>query len=164
MTKTVKSKQNGHYVGMPSLSHEQVVDPDAAPSPSGSRETEAPQEVVFDDARKAEAVALLAIGTSVSETARQVGVNRSTIYRWLSDPDLGQALKERREELIEQTFNLQVFASLQATKKLLELLDHEDPRFAFWSARILAPLKDAYMVMDHERRVRQMEDIVDFPV
>jgi hypothetical protein len=112
--------------------------------------------------RRPQAIGLLATGTSVSEVARRLQVDRSTVHRWLSDPDFEREVAERRQELIEKTFDLQVYASLQATKKLLELLDSNDLRIVFWAARTLAPLKEAFMHMDHERRIRKMEDLDEY--
>jgi hypothetical protein len=112
--------------------------------------------------RRPEAIGLLASGTSVSEVARTIGVDRSTVHRWLSDPDFACEVADRRQELIEKTFDLQIYASLQATGKLLELLDSDDLRIVFWSARTLAPLKEAYMHIDHERRIRRMEDLDEY--
>jgi hypothetical protein len=112
--------------------------------------------------RRPQAIGLLATGTPVAEVARTIDVDRSTVHRWLSDPDFAREVAERRQELIEKTFDLQIYASLQATRKLLELLDSDDPRIVFWSARTLAPLKDAYMNLDHERRIRRMEDLDEY--
>jgi hypothetical protein len=156
-----KSKQNekGIYVGLPS--------PNGGESHSSTDEADLEVEAAFveqkslDDVRKAQAIQLLTTGNSVSETARIVGVHRSTIHRWLSDPDFSRVLAERRAEFIDQTFDLQLFASLQATRKLLQLMESDDQRMAFWSARTLLPLKDAFMRIDHERRVRSMEDVLD---
>jgi Homeodomain-like domain len=157
MNKTAR-KQNGIYVGTPSANGVKRITQESVSCPDA--ESDHVDHGVNDNAKKARAVALLASGTSVSEVARTLGVHRTTIHRWFSDPCFSDELARQRDGLIEQTFDLQVFASLQATRKLLELLDSEDPRIAFWSARTLAPLKEAYVLMDHERRVRSMENIV----
>lgn len=53
--------------------------------------------------RQENAAALLAVGTTIAETARQVGVERNTVYRWLRQPAFcahyKQQLKDVRREI-----------------------------------------------------------------
>jgi hypothetical protein len=66
-----------------------------------------------------------------------------------------------RERLIEETFSLQVLASKRATLRLLELIEDDNVRLALSAIKTAAPLKDAYVSMDRERRVRFVEDNLD---
>jgi hypothetical protein len=110
-------------------------------------------------ARKQWAIAQLATGAAVSEVARRIGADRSTVHRWLQDPEFARQVAISRDELIEKAFDLHIYASLQGTRKLLQFLDSDDFRLAFWAARTLVPLKEAYSHIDRDRRIRRIEDL-----
>jgi hypothetical protein len=109
--------------------------------------------------RKARAIAELSTGTSVSKVARRLSVNRSTVHRWLEDPEFARQVAVRRDELIAKAFDLHIYASLQGTRKLLQLIESNDVRLAFWAARTLLPLSATYSRIDHEKRIRLIEDV-----
>ncbi len=60
------------------------------------------------------AVDLLASGTTVSETARKVGRDPRTIYRWFDDPVFMAELEDRRQELLDSMLDQRLLASRMA--------------------------------------------------
>jgi hypothetical protein len=146
-----------HYA----LSPEQAEGALSRSGPAAESAEEAVKKRAFNASgtRKTWAIAQLAIGASVSEVARHIRVHRSTVHRWLEEPDFARQLVISRAELIEKAFDLHIYASLQGTRKLLEYLDSDDVRLAFWAARTLVPLKSVYTQIDQERRIRMIEDV-----
>lgn len=110
------------------------------------------------DARKGRALALMVVGTPIVHVADAVKVHRSTIHRWLADPDFQRELASRREEFLERTFDLQAYAGTLATTKLIELLDSQDDKVALRAAHALVAAGRTYVLIDQERRVRRLED------
>ena len=100
-------------------------------------------------------------GKQVSEIASALGVHRTTVYRWTTEPAFQLDLNVYREQLIEETFSLQILAAKRATLRLLELIEHDDPRIALSATKTAVPLKEAYVSMDRERRTRILEDNLD---
>ncbi len=107
---------------------------------------------------RAEALVLLVQGLPITHIADVLQVHRSTVHRWIADPEFQRDLALYRDLLIEETFDLQVLASKRATLRLIELMESDDPRIALSAIKTAAPLKDHYQAMDHERRVRFLED------
>ena len=75
------------------------------------------------DSKQISAVAGLTAGGSVTDVARQIGVDRSTIYRWLNEDPvfLSELNKEKQEQLRGIRAELSSLAQT-ATKTLRELL------------------------------------------
>lgn len=108
-----------------------------------------------------EALTLLMRGMRVSEVAERLGVHRSTVYRWTTEPEFQREVRVYRESLIEQCFDMQVLVSKRATIHLLELIEDDNPRVAIPAIRIAAPLKDTYNHIDRDKRLRFIEDNLD---
>ena len=113
------------------------------------------------DVKRARAVALMLEGRPVKEVAATLKVHRGTVHRWRADPEFEHELSLRRDEFVQKTFGLQVYASTLAVHKLTELLDSHDERVALRAAQTLAMLERSYVLMDQERRIRRLED--NFP-
>jgi hypothetical protein len=107
--------------------------------------------------KRLQAIRLLVLGHSVTEVADKLNVDRSTVHRWLIDPDFQQELAKRQGELTDKTLGLYAYASLQAIRKLVEMLDEDDERIVYLVARLLVPTMGRVSVT-HERRIRRLED------
>lgn len=114
------------------------------------------------DAKRARAIPLMLKSTSVVEVAATMGVHRSTVHRWLADPDFQHELSERRDDFLERTFDLQAYASTLAATRLIELLDSPDERVALRAAQTLVAAARTYVLIDQERRVRRLEENLPF--
>jgi transposase-like protein len=120
-------------------------------------------EPVRDDQRliprQHQAVGLLVRGMTVTDVARELGVHRSTIHRWLDDPDFRLKLEARREELLTSMLDQQLLASRMATTKLIELLESEDERVALRTAIILySGGQRIYYFADLKKRIELLEN------
>jgi len=109
--------------------------------------------------RQHQAVGLLVQGMTVTDVARELGVDRSTIHRWLNDSDFRLKLEARREELLTSMLDQQLLASRMATTKLIELLESEDERVALRAAIILySGGQRIYHFADLKKRIELLEN------
>ena len=76
--------------------------------------------------KQAMAVELLASGMTVTEVARQLGADPSTLHRWLNDPLFVAELEARRDEIVESMLDQHLLASRIATAKLMKLMDSDN--------------------------------------
>jgi transposase-like protein len=105
------------------------------------------------------AVELLASGMTVTEVARQLGADPSTVHRWLNDPFFAAELEARRDEIIESMLDQHLLASRMATAKLMELMDSDNEQVALRAAAVLyAGGQRAYQFMDVRKRIEKLED------
>lgn len=108
---------------------------------------------------QAMAVELLITGMTKTDVARQLGVDRSTVHRWLTDPFFVAQLEARRDEVVESMLDLQVLAGRMATAKLIELLESPNEQVALRAAIALyAGGHRAYQFIDLRKRVERLED------
>ena len=105
------------------------------------------------------AVDLLASGTTVSKTAREVGVDPSTIHRWLNDPVFMAELEDRRQELLDSMLDQHLLAGRMATAKLVESMESSEEGIALRAATELyrGSLR-AYHTIDERKRIDRLED------
>ncbi len=105
------------------------------------------------------AVDLLASGTTVSETARKVGRDPRTIYRWFDDPVFMAELEDRRQELLDSMLDQRLLASRMSTAKLMEAMESSNEGIALRAAIELSRegLR-AYRTIDERKRIERLED------
>ncbi len=105
------------------------------------------------------AVDLLASGTTVSKTAREVGVDPSTIYRWYNGPVFMAELEDRRQELVDSMLDQHLLAGRMATAKLVESMESAQEGIALRAAIELhrGSLR-AYRTIDERKRTDRLED------
>ena len=109
--------------------------------------------------KQAMAVELLASGMTVTEVARQLGADPSTLHRWLNDPLFVAELEARRDELIDAMLDQHLLASRMATAKLMKLMDSDNEQVALRAAATLyAGGQRAYQFMDVRKRIERLED------
>ena len=105
------------------------------------------------------AVDLLVSGMTVSETARKVGVDPRTIYRWYHDPVFMAELEDRRQELLDSMLDQHLLAGRMATAKLMEAMESSNEGIALRAATELyrGSLR-AYRTIDERKRIERLED------
>lgn len=87
---------------------------------------------------------------SISTVAKNTGVNRTTIYKYLDNPIFAREYRKRRSEIFTQTTGLLVRASSVAVRSLVEmLLDPNTPA----TARVSA----ARAVLEHSRNSQDLD-------
>jgi len=109
--------------------------------------------------KQALAVELLASGMMVTEVAKRLTVDRSSIYRWFNDPVFMGELEARRDEIVESMLDHQLLSCRTATAKLIELMESEDSAVALRAAITLynGGMR-AYQFMDVRKRIERLED------
>ncbi|TMG01428.1 MAG: hypothetical protein E6I09_12405 [Chloroflexi bacterium] len=109
--------------------------------------------------KQAMAVELLASGMTVTEAARQLDIDPSTVHRWLNDALFVAELEARRGEIVESMLDQHLLASRIATAKLMGLIDSPNEQIALRAAAILyAGGQRAYQFMDVRKRIERLED------
>jgi len=109
--------------------------------------------------KQAMAVELLASGMTVTEAARQLDIDPSTVHRWLNDALFVAELEARRDEVVESMLDQHVLASRMATAKLMKLMDSDNEQVALRAAATLyAGGQRAYQFMDVRKRIERLED------
>jgi transposase-like protein len=109
--------------------------------------------------KQAIAVELLASGMTVTEVAKKLGVDPSTVHRWLNDSFFVAELEARRDELIDAMLDQHLLASRMATAKLMKLMDSDNEQVALRAAATLyAGGQRAYQFMDVRKRIERLED------
>ncbi len=105
------------------------------------------------------AVDLLASGMTVSETARNVDVDRRTIHRWFDDPVFMAELEDRRQELLDSMLDQHLLAGRMATAKLVQSMESSEEGIALRAATELyrGSLR-AYHTIDERKRLDRLED------
>lgn len=84
------------------------------------------------------AIVLLAEGKNYNEVAKEVGVNRSTIYRWKTENALFMVEHNRlRDNLWVASEARLLKARTAAIEEAMALLEHEDPRVRLRAVEIL---------------------------
>ena len=105
------------------------------------------------------AVDLLATGMTISETARQIVVDRATIHRWLNDPVFMAELEDRRQELLDSMLDQHLLAGRMATAKLVESMESPEEVIALRAAiELYRGSLRAYHTIDERKRIERIED------
>ena len=96
---------------------------------------------------------------TVTEAARQLDIDPSTVHRWLNDALFVAELEARRGEIVESMLDQHLLASRIATAKLMGLIDSPNEQIALRAAAILyAGGQRAYQFMDVRKRIERLED------
>ena len=95
---------------------------------------------------------LLAAGKSPTKAAEQLGVGRSTVYRWMrEDPSIRERAKEMRESAFEEAINSLAESAAEAVAILQELArSAETP---------MARVQAATRILEYAFRGRQEMDV-----
>lgn len=99
---------------------------------------------------------------SITRAAVVVGVSRTTVYRWLSNPSFKYELDRRREEAAEEALLALKGMLLQAVSAVAGLLESDDPRVRLGAARLA--LAFGFRVLEDneiKRRLDLLENSID---
>jgi len=103
--------------------------------------------------RQQRALELLLAGQTITEAARAVGINRSTLTRWLASPHVRQALGEQRQRRMDEIHHRLAALTDRALDSLGAVLEGEAPP----GAKVRAALG----VIDVLLKVREQTELVD---
>ena len=108
------------------------------------------------------AIQLLMRSLSVAEVARDTGVNRVTIYRWLKNDLFNAELDKRKNELIKRSSRKLAGAMDQAIDVLIELLKSKNQNVRRLSAGNLIDYCLKFSdITDIEKRIKALEVAID---
>ena len=101
-------------------------------------------------------------GDSMESVAKEAGIERGTIYRWLKDPAFKQRLEEARQEVFEDGLNRLKTATDKAAQKMIELLDSKDPTARRLAAKdILTFAFRSFETRELEARIERIEGLIE---
>ena len=95
----------------------------------------------------------------VSEKARNAGISRNTMYRWLRDGDFRRRLKEACNEAMSLSDSQLQLASHQAVTVLFRALEDENSDIRLRAAQSIVKLgQDSSVSLHLEEKVNVIED------
>jgi transposase len=95
------------------------------------------------DERQEQAIFLLLEGKQISEVAEELGVDRSTVYRWKQNNALFKKVMDKLKRSVWEAGESQlIHARLAAIDTVIELLDHEDARVKLKAIEIILRFDD----------------------
>lgn len=102
---------------------------------------------------------------TTEEAIKDAGINRSTAYKYLRDPEFSNEYRRIRRETMQQVTSKLQKASLTAVETLLDVM--ADKEMSTSSARVQASkavLENAYKGIemdDLQQRIEQLEEALD---
>ena len=88
--------------------------------------------------------------TDTQAAARATGIGRSTVYRWLREPDFADELARRRNKVLNEALESVKNLTTRAARELGALLDTEDERLRRQICRD---------ILSHSIKIRELEEI-----
>lgn len=88
----------------------------------------------------------------VSNAAKQADVSRSTVYRWLRDPDFADEVKQRRNAMLDAAIESIKCHSQNAANTLASMLDSKDERLRRMAAKDL---------LDYSFKILEGRDVLE---
>jgi hypothetical protein len=108
--------------------------------------------------RTEEAIAALLTYPTIREAAASIGVNETTLIRWLNEPTFKAEYQRARHQVLESALTKLQVATGKAVDTLVKLLDGDSPNAACRAAAlILEHAQKAQEWIDLTGRVEQLE-------
>ena len=105
------------------------------------------------------AIQLLMRSLPVAEVAREIGVSRVSIYRWLKNDLFNAELNKRKNELIRRASRKLAGALDQAGEVLIDLLEAKNPSVRRLAAGNVYDYCQKFSnITDLEDRIKALED------
>jgi molybdenum-dependent DNA-binding transcriptional regulator ModE len=112
----------------------------------------------FDRRNDAKLVTALAGGASIRGASRQTGISERTIYRRLESAEFCQQVVEARKKMIERATATLVGGSTKAARKLVKLLEADNPSIQRLAAKDILELRlKIVQVEEIEKRLAEVE-------
>ena len=113
--------------------------------------------------KKRKAIAALLINSTVTAAAKSAGVGRSTLQRWLKEPDFKAALREAQTDRLERA-TVRLTGELPAAISTLSEIHQDEDQPASARVRAAALVLDYYMrfidAYDLAERVESLEKML----
>ncbi len=109
--------------------------------------------------RQEQAIVALLTRPTIEQAAEEVGVNESTVRRWLKEPAFEEAYREERRRVLERAVGVLQKASVGAVGALMRNLKCGLPSVEVRAARtILEMALKGQEIYDHDERLRRLEE------
>ena len=96
---------------------------------------------------------------TIAGAAKNAGVARSTVYRWLEDPKFRDEVSRARRHFLEEGVETLVGGMEKGASRLLEALDAPDRNIRLRAAIAVVQMGlDVAAIADFERRLAELED------
>ena len=105
------------------------------------------------------AAEVLAMGGSASDAARAASVTSRTIRRWRADEVIfADAVDDARASMLTEAAGLLAAATTTAARRLAEIAEDPEPRYALPASRSILDLASRYRTDSQlEERIKQLE-------
>ena len=95
----------------------------------------------------------------ITEQARNAGVSRNTLYRWLADQNFRECLERLREETLRFSQSEFQAITLKAVEAIEDALDSNDMRIRLQAARVvMQESRNAQYDQTTQRRIENLFD------
>lgn len=109
--------------------------------------------------RQIKAILHLVSNPTCTEGCKEAGINKTTFYKWLKEPDFKAELDRLRDEVAAEAFGLLSQSLTKAVEALAGLLDNKDDRIKRLAAKdIISVFVKHKEAEDFERRLAAIED------
>ena len=86
-------------------------------------------------ARQLKAIPHLVSCPTYTEGCEKAGINKTTFYKWLKEPEFKAELDRQRDEITAEAFGILSQSLTQAVEALVTLLDNKDDRLKRLTAK-----------------------------
>ncbi len=85
--------------------------------------------------RQLKAIPFLVSNPTYTQGCEKAKINKTTLYKWLKNPDFKAALDRQRDEVASEAFGVLTQNLTKAVESLVGLLDHQDDRLKRLTAK-----------------------------
>ena len=85
--------------------------------------------------RQLKAIPVIVTSPTYSEACKKAKINRTTLYKWLKDPQFKAELDRQRDEIASEAFGVLSQSLTKAVETLVGLLDNADARLKRLTAK-----------------------------
>ncbi len=111
--------------------------------------------------RQLKAIPIYIACDTVEEAARQIGINKVTLYAWMKQDEFNQAVTSSRKKLLDKAMHKLMSVSMKAVRTLENLLDADSESVRRAAANdVLGHLLKYRELSEIEERLESVEKIV----
>ena len=109
--------------------------------------------------RQLKAIPFIVGSPTYTEGCEKANINKTTLYKWLKQPEFKAELDRQRDEVASEAFGVMSQSLTKAVETLVGLLDNKDDRLKRLTAKeIIEHFLKHKEVEDLEKRIAAIED------